>query len=69
MVVQPTYPLTSGLSLSQLKSAVTVALENLERMHLPPEWIDQELMRERGWPELRDALLAVHNPQEEVRTG
>ena len=66
MVVQPIYPLTSGLSLSQIRGAVNVALDTLEGMRLPPEWVDEDLMRERGWPGLREALLAAHNPQDEV---
>lgn len=69
MVVQPTYPLTAGLSLSQLRSAVTLALGSLGELPFPPEWIDRELMEERGWSGLQDALLEAHNPQEEVRPG
>lgn len=67
MVVQPTYPLTAGLSLTSFRSVVTRALDHLERLPLPPEWVDEDLMRERGWPGLREALVAAHNPQEEVR--
>ena len=66
-MVQPTYPLTAGLSLTSLRSVVTQALERLERLPLPPEWVDGDLMLERGWPALREALVAAHNPQEEVR--
>lgn len=66
MVVQPTYPLTAGLSLLQLRAAVTLALESLESLPFPGEWIDGELMREKGWPGFREALIAAHNPQEEV---
>eukprot|EP00904_Undaria_pinnatifida_P013740 jgi/Undpi1/9497/HiC_scaffold_27.g11953.m1 len=65
MVVQPTYPLTAGLSLTSFRSVVTRALDHLERLPLPPEWVDEDLMRERGWPGLREALVAAHNPQEE----
>lgn len=66
MVVQPTYPLTSGLSQTQIRSVVKLALESLNKLCFPPEWIDQELMQERGWPSFKDALQAAHNPQEEV---
>ncbi|CAM9697670.1 unnamed protein product [Scytosiphon promiscuus] len=62
-VVQPTYPLTAGLALSSLRSAITHALENLEAVPFPPEWIDQEIMREKGWPSLREALVSAHNPE------
>lgn len=67
MVVQPTYPLTAGLTLTGLRSVISLALDHLERLPLPPEWVDGDLMLERGWPGLREALVAVHNPQEEVR--
>lgn len=67
MVVQPTYSLTAGLSSVQLRSAVTIALESLDELSFPVDWIDAELIRERGWPGVRDALGAAHNPQEEVR--
>lgn len=67
MVVQPTYGLTSGLSLAQLRSAVSVGLENLEGLSsFPPEWIDGDLMREQGWPGFREAMILAHSPQEEV---
>lgn len=66
MVVQPTYPLTAGLSQTQLRAAITLALENLDDIHFPPEWIDRDLMREKGWPSFKEALLAAHNPQGEV---
>lgn len=69
MVVQPTYPLTSGLSSPQLRSAVTLALNSLEGLPFPKEWVDRDLMREKGWPGLMDALLMVHNPQEKVTDG
>lgn len=66
-MVQATYPLTAGLSVSQLRSAVTIALDGLDGLSFPPEWIDGDLMREKGWPGLRDALMTAHNPQEEVQ--
>lgn len=68
MVVQPTYPLTSGLSQTQMRSMVKLALESLDKLCFPPEWIDQELMQEKAWPSFKDALQAAHNPQEEVIT-
>lgn len=65
--MQPTYPLTAGLAYSSLRSAITLALEKLEGVPFPPEWIDQEIMREKGWPSLREAFVSAHNPQEKVR--
>lgn len=64
--MQPTYPLTAGLSLPSLRSAIAVALDTLQGMPFPPEWIDQQVMLDNGWPNLREALVAAHNPQEEV---
>ncbi len=65
-VVQPTYPLTAGLSLPSLRSAITQALDKLQEVPFPPEWIDEQIILDNGWPDLREALVAAHNPQEEV---
>ncbi|CAM9874881.1 unnamed protein product, partial [Ectocarpus sp. 12 AP-2014] len=66
LVIQPTYPLTAGLSGSSLRSVIALALDQLEGVtQFPPEWIDQETMREHGWPSLREALSAAHSPQQE----
>ena len=65
--MQPTYPLTAGLALPSLRSAIALALDKLKEMPFPPEWIDPEVMRENGWPSLREALVAAHSPQEKVR--
>eukprot|EP00903_Cladosiphon_okamuranus_P021747 g19995.t1 len=69
MVVQPTYPLTAGLALLSLRSAIALALDKLKEMPFPPEWIDAEVMRENGWPGLREALVAAHSPQEKDDLG
>lgn len=66
MVVQPTYPLTAGLALSSLRSAIAQALDKLGEMPFPPEWIDPQVMRENGWTSLQEALGAAHSPQQQV---
>lgn len=65
-MVQPTYPLTAGMSQTQMRSVATLALQKLGGLSFPPEWIDRDLMREKGWPSFGEALLTAHNPQEEV---
>lgn len=56
----PSYPLTAGVSqklVARLSSQALAAVKPL------PEWIDGELLRQRGWPSLTGALKAVHQPQ------
>lgn len=59
--VQPVYPLTAGLPQKVVAKAVAAALTHLIDM---PEWLDPAFQRQRGWPSWREALQAVHRPQE-----
>jgi ATP-dependent DNA helicase RecG len=58
--VEPTYALTAGLPLRVLQRAVAAAVERAPEL---PEWIDEALRRQRGWPNWRDAVTAVHAPE------
>src|SRR5205814_7797853 len=59
---EPVYSLTEGLSNKMIGKAVQQAL-----LHVPdvPEWADKTLLRTRGWPSFRDAIMAAHAPQSE----
>ncbi|MBN9272820.1 MAG: ATP-dependent DNA helicase RecG, partial [Mesorhizobium sp.] len=58
-LVEPVYPLTSGLSAKVLRRAISQALERLPAL---PEWQDGEFMRRQSFPAFGDALGRIHNP-------
>ncbi|MBM3584212.1 MAG: ATP-dependent DNA helicase RecG [Alphaproteobacteria bacterium] len=58
-VLEPVYPLTEGLTPKVLRKAILGALARAPRL---AEWIDPQLLTERGWPTWRDALERVHRP-------
>ncbi len=62
-LVEPIYPLTAGLSLKTLRRAVTEAVARVPDL---PEWIDAEMVRRQGFPTLRTAFNALHNPRDAV---
>lgn len=57
---EPIYPMTAGLAPKTLRKAIDGAVETAPEL---PEWLDPALMRERGWPAWRDALVAAHGPE------
>ena len=60
--VEPTYPLTAGLSHGILSKAVRNALE---RLPLLPEWHDKALVAREAWKPWGEAVTAVHRPESE----
>jgi ATP-dependent DNA helicase RecG len=58
-MLEPVYPLTAGLSGKVLLKAVRGALEKVPEL---PEWQEAAWLKERGWPDLRTALLRLHKP-------
>ncbi|GIT92141.1 ATP-dependent DNA helicase RecG [Jannaschia pagri] len=56
---EPVYPLTAGITAKVMAKAVAGALSRV-----PPlaEWIDPNLMAERGWPTFAQALQEAHHP-------
>ncbi|WP_252727062.1 ATP-dependent DNA helicase RecG [Paracoccus sp. C2R09] len=57
---EPTYPLSAGLTQRAMTKAAQAALA------LAPEcaeWIDPQLMRDRGWPGFAEALRQAHAPE------
>ena len=59
--IEPVYPLTDGLTPKVLRKAVAGALERLGPL---PEWLDPAHLAQRGWPAWRDAVKAVHSPED-----
>lgn len=57
---EPVYPLTAGLTQKMMTRAVDAALDRV-----PPldEWIDPQVLAQRGWPSFNDALQIAHAPQ------
>jgi ATP-dependent DNA helicase RecG len=60
--IEPVYGLTAGLPQRLVQKAVGAALARLPRL---PEWLDQSLVRQRGWQAWADALAATHAPESE----
>ncbi|MCX7930945.1 MAG: ATP-dependent DNA helicase RecG [Rhodovarius sp.] len=54
---EPIWPLTEGLSRTQLARAIKAALAALPEL---PEWQDPRLREREGWPSFAAALAAVH---------
>lgn len=59
-LVEPVYPLTSGLSSRALAKLVRHAVDVLPDL---PEWIDAQTMASRKWPSFADAMRMVHLPE------
>ena len=59
--IEPVYPLTGGLTPKALRRAIDGAMSRLPDL---PEWIPDDLMATRGWPDFRTAMMSVHAPQD-----
>ena len=65
-LIEPTYPLTEGLSAKVLVKAIRAALERLPEL---PEWQDAAFLQRHGWLSFGDALRAQHHPQTVAELG
>jgi len=61
LAVEPVYPLTEGLAPRTLAKAIRAALEKLPEL---PEWVTPALVEREKWPSFREALRALHLPEE-----
>lgn len=59
--VEPVYPMTAGLSSKTLQKAIKSAVERVPGL---PEWLDEAYLRQTQWPDFRDAIKAIHAPQD-----
>ncbi len=57
---EPTYPLVEGLTSAGVGRSTRAALERVPAL---PEWLDPAFLRQRGWPDFRSALAALHMPE------
>jgi len=63
LVVEPVYGLTAGLTASKLRSTLLTALARADDSFLfQSDWIPEHIREMYGWPTLRQAFLAAHNP-------
>ncbi|SCY90864.1 ATP-dependent DNA helicase RecG [Paracoccus tibetensis] len=56
---EPVYPLSAGLTQKAMTKAAEAALA---RMPEAAEWIDPQLLAQRGWPSAAEALRIAHAP-------
>ncbi|WP_371153467.1 ATP-dependent DNA helicase RecG [Jannaschia sp. 2305UL9-9] len=56
---EPVYPLTAGITAKMMTKAVAASLTRVPSL---AEWIDPQLMAERGWPGFGAALADAHHP-------
>jgi ATP-dependent DNA helicase RecG len=59
-LVEPVYPLTSGLSSRALGKLVRQAVESVPEL---PEWIGPDTIGSRNWPGFAQAMHMVHLPE------
>ncbi|WP_407493142.1 ATP-dependent DNA helicase RecG [Pseudooceanicola sp. MF1-13] len=60
---EPVYPLTHGVTQRAMGKAAAAALDRAPDL---PQWIDPELVAQRGWPRWREALAEAHSPNDET---
>ena len=63
----PVYPTTEGMQQAGLRRLLDQAIERLRHNEtLLPELLPVELLKQRGLPTLREALLTLHNPPPDI---
>ncbi len=61
--IEPSYPLTAGISAKTLRKAIDFCLARLPDL---PEWIDADFKARKGWRDWRESLLSAHHPMIEA---
>jgi ATP-dependent DNA helicase RecG len=59
-VIVPVYPASQAFTQARLRKLIAHGLSLVPEL---PEWIDGPLLRERAWPNFREALRLLHLPQ------
>jgi ATP-dependent DNA helicase RecG len=62
-LIEPFYPLTTGLSNTVLRRAIGAAIARVPRL---PEWIDAAFLTKNAWPSFAEAVHHLHAPQTEA---
>lgn len=57
---EPIYPLTAGISNKQLIKLVQTSLPLIPEVN---EWLDQQYITENNFPNFKQAITKIHNPQ------
>jgi ATP-dependent DNA helicase RecG len=60
-LVEPVYPLTEGLTVTQLRKSLAAALPRVPNL---PEWQDAPWIARQKWPSFKAAVEALHRPSE-----
>ncbi len=60
-LLEPVYPLTAGLSGKIVLKAARLAIDRVPDF---PEWQDAAWLKARGWPSFKDAVTALHKPDD-----
>ncbi len=60
-MIEPIYPMTEGLYPNQVRKAVDAAAGKIPSL---PEWQDATWLSRSRYPSFRDAMLALHRPEE-----
>ncbi len=60
-LVEPVYPLTEGLTVTQLRKSLAAALAQVPNL---PEWQDAAWLARQKWPPFGAAIEALHRPNE-----
>jgi ATP-dependent DNA helicase RecG len=61
--LSPIYPTTEGVHQLTLRNVMSQVIEKLKKDELKlPALIPAELLKKHQWPEIKDALLYIHNP-------
>lgn len=58
--VEPVYPLTAGLTNKSVRKAVHGAMELIPTLD---EWLDAPYKKLKKWPDWKDSVLKLHNPE------
>ena len=60
MVMEPIYPLTTGLTMKVLNRAIKEVLKEVPDL---PEWAEERLVKRENWPSWREAIINTHSPE------
>jgi ATP-dependent DNA helicase RecG len=61
-MVEPIYPMTSGLSAKVLRKTIEAAIAKVPDL---PEWLDASLVKQQGFASTSEALRQIHHPRDE----
>jgi ATP-dependent DNA helicase RecG len=59
-MLEPVYPLTTGLTNTTLRKGIAQALERVPEL---PEWIDADFRKQQAWPDFAASLRRQHAPE------